>query len=85
MELPPGLSGETLSGNRVTFFLKSLFRLQCPGWLSPLEPAPIMGAFWEIRTPRASAYGLSSSRKTLPGQTASYPQRKQAWQQGEEE
>lgn len=46
-----GFSGDTWSGKGVTFSLKSLFHPQGPDGLSPLEPAPVKGAFQGIRTP----------------------------------
>ena len=53
----------------MTFSLKSLFHPQGPVWLSPLEPAPVKGAFWGIRTPPAppvTCVGLQNGTASTP-------------------
>lgn len=57
----------------MTFSLKSLFHPQGPGWLSPLEPAPVKDAFWGIRTPLAppvTCVGLQNSTASPGSQVA---------------
>ena len=57
----------------MTFSLKSLFHPQGPVWLSPLEPAPVKGAFWGIRTPPAppvTCVGLQNGTASPGSQVA---------------
>lgn len=79
VELPSGLSGESLSGNGLTFFFEKAAHPRGPGWLSPLEPAPVRGAIPGIGAPSGpsplspppSLWPVSSSRKALPAPAAS--------------
>lgn len=75
-ELPPGLWGTRCLG-AANFVLKSPCHLQCPGWLSALEPAPMSGVFRGTRTPCALACGLCQApgRQGQPRRPASHRER----------